>query len=100
MAIKHILKHLEGTITEVTNDINKGGSSGADRLASLARLCNTYRKLSELEKAAEAPPNPAMPIYANERDEDKILHGDQAYIDSLYDPNFGKSERKLARRKG
>ena len=99
MGIEAIQHHLEQAIKRTSEEIAKKGARG-DKLDSLAKLCNSYKKLCELAKAGEAPPNPGLPIYAEDaRDEEKILHGDPDYHKSLFDPKFGKYQGKLARRK-
>lgn len=94
MGIEAIQHHLEQAIKRTSEEIARKGAGG-DKLDSLAKLCNSYKKLEEMRKARESVPNPEIPIYADERDEEKVLHGDGEYHQSLFDPNFGKG--KLAR---
>lgn len=99
MTIENILSHIENTIEHITEDITRKKTAGGDKLDSLAKLANSYRKLLEFAKEEGKPPNPGLPIYANERDEQKILNGDPEYIKALHAHTFGEYKSKLPRKK-
>lgn len=95
MGIEAIQQHLEQAIKRTSEEIARKGAGG-DKLDSLAKLCNSYKKLEEMRKAGESAPNPGIPIYAE--DEDTTLLGDPNYHQRLFNPDFDKEPRKLARR--
>ena len=95
MGIEVIQQHLERAIKRTSEEIARKGAGG-DKLDSLAKLCNSYKKLEEMRKAGETPPNPGTQIHAE--DEIDNLHGDPSYHQNLFRSNDGKEPRKLARR--
>jgi hypothetical protein len=78
MSARKVIKNLESAINRICEDINeKKTGSGADKLDSLAKLCNAYSRLIERHK---------VKAY------DKMMDGDPNHYKRLL--KAGESNRK------
>ncbi len=96
------IRHLDGVMGKEVENMIKNGTIGSDNSKTLGTKANAKRKdmffLYFLETGRH-PSNPGLPFYAKASDEEKALHGDQGYIQSLHAPTFGKNEPKLPRKR-